>query len=149
MKRCGVILGCGLVLGAGAFWGWRWESRQGVTLGAAERALEAKLDRAAPRVPEVVRPRRGRPSLHERLGELEIPRVRISVPVVEGADSSGLKMGAAHIVGTGYPGDAANVGIAAHRDTYSGRYGGFVRGMRLCCGRRRGCFGMRLGRRRL
>jgi sortase A len=52
------------------------------------------------------------------VGELEIPRLRLSVMVFEGDDSSILDLGAGHIPGTALPEARGNIGIAAHRDTY-------------------------------
>ena len=51
------------------------------------------------------------------VGRMEIPRLNLSVMVVEGTGKSVLDRAAGHIVGTGLPGTAGNVGIAAHRDT--------------------------------
>jgi len=52
------------------------------------------------------------------IGELQIPRLHVSVMVFEGDDSGVLEQGAGHIPGTGYSPDGGNIGIAAHRDTY-------------------------------
>lgn len=49
---------------------------------------------------------------------LEIPSVGISVMVHEGVGSRNLRLGAGHIPGTALPGEAGNIGIAAHRDSY-------------------------------
>lgn len=54
----------------------------------------------------------------EIIGRLEIPRVNISVIVLEGSDSTVLDVAAGHIRGTALPGAIGNVGIAAHRDTF-------------------------------
>jgi sortase A len=54
----------------------------------------------------------------ELIGRLEIPRIHISVIVLEGTDSSALDVAAGHIPGTALPGTNGNVGIAAHRDTF-------------------------------
>ena len=54
----------------------------------------------------------------EMIGRLDIPRIDISVVVVEGTDSSLLDVAAGHIAGTALPGAAGNIGIAAHRDTF-------------------------------
>jgi sortase A len=54
----------------------------------------------------------------EMIGSLDIPRVNVSVIVLEGADSSVLAVAAGHIPGTALPGLNGNVGIAAHRDTF-------------------------------
>jgi len=52
------------------------------------------------------------------LGHLEIPRLRLSVVVLEGSGESILSVAAGHIEGTSFPGQSGNVGIAAHRDTF-------------------------------
>lgn len=52
------------------------------------------------------------------LGRLDIPRIGVSVMVVEGVEDGDLKRAAGHIPGTAPPGEPGNVGIAAHRDTF-------------------------------
>jgi sortase A len=52
------------------------------------------------------------------IGELDIPRLRVSVMVFEGDDSGILRQGAGHIPGTALPSAGGNIGIAAHRDSY-------------------------------
>jgi sortase A len=52
------------------------------------------------------------------VGQLEVPRVGLSVMVVEGADDGDLKRAAGHIPGTALPGQPGNVGIAGHRDGF-------------------------------
>jgi len=52
------------------------------------------------------------------LGRLEIPRIGISVVVLQGTTSHTLRLGVGHIEGTALPGEAGNIGIAGHRDTY-------------------------------
>jgi sortase A len=52
------------------------------------------------------------------LGRLDIPRVGVSVMVVEGVQAGDLKRAAGHIPGTALPGEPGNVGIAGHRDTF-------------------------------
>ena len=52
------------------------------------------------------------------VGRLEIPRLNVSVMVLEGIQSRTLRLGAGHIPGTSYPGYRGNIGIAAHRDTF-------------------------------
>jgi sortase A len=49
---------------------------------------------------------------------LEIPRIGLSVMVVEGVQTDSLRKGAGHIPGTALPDATGNIGIAAHRDTY-------------------------------
>jgi sortase A len=52
------------------------------------------------------------------LGRIEIPRIGLAVMVVEGVEESELKRAAGRIQGTALPGQAGNIGIAAHRDTF-------------------------------
>ncbi len=52
------------------------------------------------------------------IGRIEIPRIGISVIVLEGDDQRTLRSGAGHIPGTALPGEEGNVAIAAHRNTF-------------------------------
>lgn len=52
------------------------------------------------------------------LGRLDIPRLGISVAVLQGTGSRILRLGAGHIAGTPLPGEPGNSGIAGHRDTF-------------------------------
>jgi sortase A len=62
--------------------------------------------------------RKQRPVLGESLAILEIPRIRMSVVVLEGSDDNVLKKGPGHIEETAYPGELGNVAIAGHRDRH-------------------------------
>jgi sortase A len=52
------------------------------------------------------------------LGRMDIPRLGVSVAVLQGTSSQMLRVGAGHIEGTPLPGDPGNSGIAGHRDTF-------------------------------
>jgi sortase A len=52
------------------------------------------------------------------LGRLEIPRIGISVMVVEGDGAADLEHAVGHIPGTPLPGERGNVALAGHRDTF-------------------------------
>jgi sortase A len=52
------------------------------------------------------------------IGLLDIPRLGLSVMVVEGSGGATLRRAAGHIRGTALPGEPGNVGISAHRDTF-------------------------------
>jgi sortase A len=52
------------------------------------------------------------------LGRIDIPRVGVSVAVLQGTTSQTLRLGVGHINGTALPGEPGNMGIAGHRDTY-------------------------------
>jgi sortase A len=54
----------------------------------------------------------------DALGRIEIPRIGVSVMVLQGTTSQTLLHGVGHIEGTALPGEPGNVGIAGHRDTY-------------------------------
>jgi sortase A len=57
------------------------------------------------------------------LAVLRIPKIKLTVPVLEGTDDSTLNRGVGHIEDTTGPGAVGNVGIAGHRD-------GFFRGLK-------------------
>jgi LPXTG-site transpeptidase (sortase) family protein len=111
-------LSSALMLGGAAFLGWYyWTLHEAAT---AQRLAKQWLNRT---------PVRGRSTSlavrHENvvrrgdvIGELDIPRLKISVMVFEGDDTKILKIGAGHIPGTALPQGRGNIGIAAHRDTY-------------------------------
>ena len=52
------------------------------------------------------------------IGRIEIPRLLLSVVVMEGVDKTTLRRAVGHIPGTALPGEAGNVGLAGHRDTF-------------------------------
>jgi len=58
------------------------------------------------------------PEARDWLGRLEIPRVNLSVIVLEGDDDAILKLGVGHVPGTAVPGQAGNAALAGHRDTF-------------------------------
>lgn len=52
------------------------------------------------------------------IGRLEIARLDLSVPVVEGTGRVALLRGVGHVLHTAYPGEPGNVALAGHRDTH-------------------------------
>jgi sortase A len=52
------------------------------------------------------------------LGRIEIPRLGMSVAVLQGTSSRVLRRGAGHVEGTALPGEQGNSVIAGHRDTF-------------------------------
>jgi len=65
------------------------------------------------------------------VGKLEIPRIGISVMVLEGVESKTLKVAAGHVPGTAMPGAGGNTAIAAHRETFFRKLQGIVPGDRI------------------
>ena len=117
------IFGRVLVLtGALAFACWGYLMlRQACFQKAASRVLQQQIAKAStsPQHDVLQAHEAAIPLRHgEMIGRLEIPRVNVSVIVLEGADSSVLDVAAGRIPGTALPGLSGNVGIAAHRDTF-------------------------------
>ena len=52
------------------------------------------------------------------LGVLSIPRIRLRVPIYEGASALNMNRGVGKVDGTDQPGSGGNLGIAGHRDGY-------------------------------
>ena len=52
------------------------------------------------------------------MGLIRIPRLGMSVVVIEGTSAKVLRRGVGHIPGTALPGHPGNVGISGHRDTF-------------------------------
>ncbi len=55
---------------------------------------------------------------HTVLGEMKIPSLGVSVPVMEDDGTENLLRGVGHIPGTAMPGGLGTVGLAGHRDTF-------------------------------
>ncbi|MHB0969972.1 MAG: class D sortase [Thermoanaerobaculia bacterium] len=49
---------------------------------------------------------------------IEIPRLRLSAIVREGADEETLELAVGHVPGTALPGEEGNIALAGHRDTF-------------------------------
>ena len=58
------------------------------------------------------------PSSVSIVGRLSVPRLHLSAMVREGVDAKTLRLSVGHIPATALPGQAGNVGIAGHRDTF-------------------------------
>ncbi len=84
---------------------------------AAREALTLKLNRALPSL-ENLPVQEGSP-----LSRIEIPRLGVSVVVLEGVMPRDLRLGAGHVPGTALPGESGNVAIAGHRDTFFRKLG--------------------------
>jgi sortase A len=90
---------------------------------SAERSLESqiqvekqlKVNQTTAEAEPTVRPvvKKG-----DVLGLMDIPRLGLSVAVLQGTSSRILRLGAGHIEGTPLPGETGNIVIAGHRDTF-------------------------------
>jgi len=52
------------------------------------------------------------------IGRIDIPRLSISVVIIEGTGSTTLRQAVGHVRGTALPGHRGNIGISGHRDTF-------------------------------
>jgi LPXTG-site transpeptidase (sortase) family protein len=110
-KRCLSSLGSALIVGGVAllgWYGWTLQERSAAQRRAREWLLRTAAIHRSTSAPPV---RRG-----DVIGEIQIPRLQLSVMVFEGDDAGILSQGAGHITGTALR--SGNIGIAAHRDTY-------------------------------
>ena len=100
-----VALGCGLV--AAESWhagvvsakaARSFSERRPVSAGAEQATVEESADTV--------------------IGQMAIPALHLTVPVMAGYDAASLKRGVGHITNTAMPGGLGNMGLAGHRDTY-------------------------------
>lgn len=55
------------------------------------------------------------------MGRIEIPKINLRLPILEGTSQASLKKAAGHLTGTNLPGEVGNAAIAAHRGHRYGR----------------------------
>jgi sortase A len=65
------------------------------------------------------------------IGRVEIPKLQLSVPVLEDDESVSLLRGLGHIRGTANLGGLGTVGLAGHRDTFLRSLRGIANGMEI------------------
>jgi sortase A len=115
---CGILLlgYCGFALADA----WNFQRRASQDLDRQLRALRAQsqgqsqsLSPASPKAGSAAAP-----ISNGLVGRITIPRLLLSVVVIEGVSKTALRHAAGHIPGTALPGEAGNVGVAGHRDTF-------------------------------
>jgi sortase A len=115
-SRVCLSLGFAALVWCAYFWAdahlYQTVERQRFDASAESREIDAQI--VAPR--EVLKARK--PAIGAVLGEIDIPRIGISVMVLEGDSTAILRRAAGHLEGTGMPGEPGNITIAAHRDTF-------------------------------
>ena len=52
------------------------------------------------------------------IGRIDIPRLDVSVVIIEGTGATTLRRAVGHVRGTALPGHRGNIGISGHRDTF-------------------------------
>jgi LPXTG-site transpeptidase (sortase) family protein len=112
-RRWSVWIGGALIAGGAAlltWYGWTMHERA----AAQRRAKEWLIRTTAVHQPALA----STASRGDVIGQLEIPRLGVSVMVFEGDDAGILRQGAGHIPGTVDSPGNGNIGVAAHRDSY-------------------------------
>jgi sortase A len=89
--------------------------RQAMEYRRLEEALRERGPRGLPAAPPETPISRKAGSL---VGRLEIPRLKLSAMVLEGSDSGTLSLAVGRVPGTADPGQAGNVVLGGHRDTF-------------------------------
>jgi LPXTG-site transpeptidase (sortase) family protein len=84
--------------------------------GLPEKTDETNSPGTAPAAPFPAEP--SRPAAQAVIGRVDIPRLKLSVTVREGVDTGTLRRAVGHVPSTALPGEAGNVALAGHRDTY-------------------------------
>ncbi len=54
----------------------------------------------------------------DTLGEILVPRLGLDVVVIQGDSTKNLRRGVAHLANSPLPGEAGNIALAGHRDTF-------------------------------
>ena len=95
---------------------WSWIDARRFQ-AAEQRRFDAELRNLPPARAEIptplLIPREG-----ASMGRIEIPRIGVSVMVVEGVGHDDLSRAVGHVPGTALPGQPGNVALAGHRDTF-------------------------------
>lgn len=63
------------------------------------------------------------PQIGEEIGILELPKLKKSLPIVEGVDEDDLAKGVGHYGGTALPSEQGQIVLSGHRDTVFRRLG--------------------------
>ncbi|MCH1625079.1 class D sortase [Fredinandcohnia quinoae] len=59
----------------------------------------------------------------DAVGVLEVPKLNVKLPIVEGTDEAELRKGVGHFIGTGYPTQNDQIVLSGHRETVFKRLG--------------------------
>ncbi len=117
------LFACGIVLlgycGFALVDAWIFQRRASQDLDRQIRAQRAE-SQSRPPLQSSTSPRAGpaaAPVADGLVGRITIPRLLLSVVVIEGVSKTALQRAAGHIPGTALPGQAGNVGVAGHRDS--------------------------------
>ena len=96
---------------------WLFQRRAARDLDRLQRDRRA-VSQVAPQPVSVTLRNAARAAEGSSIGRIAIPRLALSVVVLEGVGKTSLRRGVGHIPGTALPGEDGNIGLAAHRDTF-------------------------------
>jgi sortase A len=106
---------CGFVLADT----WMFQNRQRQLLDHLLQDRHTANGGAALQIADPALPKDPLPALVNGLiGRIDIPRLGVSVMIVEGTSGHNLRRAVGHISGTALPGQPGNVGLSGHRDTF-------------------------------
>lgn len=109
----------GFVLADAWLFNWRDGSWFDTQRAASKESQMLQPVRAAAGPPVAPQPgSRREPPVAELLGRIRVPRLGLSVIVVEGTGPLALRRAVGHIPGSALPGEPGNVAISGHRDTH-------------------------------
>ena len=102
VSGCALLLWCGLITVQARV----YQAQESSTLDRGRRENRAGA------------PRKVKTSEHQLIGRLEIPRVGMSVVIVDGDDERTLRKAAGHLPDTPLPWEFGNSAVAGHRDSF-------------------------------
>jgi sortase A len=97
---------------------WRYQRAAESDFRLMENAAAASVDRGGRPIPTEAAKSRALISSGKPFGRVEIPRLGIGVAISQGIDSRTLRRTVGHIPTTPFPGEAGNIGLAGHRDSF-------------------------------
>ena len=113
------LIWCAVIVSDGVLAQWNAQSALEIAMAVDEltRAVEPAHERSQP-LPTAESSRHPPADIGAAIAALSIPRVQLSAIVLHGSDARTLQRGPGHLEHTALPGDAGNVVIAGHRDSF-------------------------------
>jgi sortase A len=110
-------------------YGYMWWQERQIGESTSEKPVqmvEAAVETSEEKEDPVLYPVRPKPN--EKIGELEIPRIDATLPIIEGADPEQLAKGVGHFRNSYLPGESNFCLLSGHRDTVFRRIGEVKKG---------------------
>lgn len=106
-----IIVGLCLI-GYSGFHLWNSQQMEKEALARAEKLVSNNSDASS-----------FKPKFGDEIGVLELPKLKKSLPIVEGVDEDDLAKGVGHYSGTALPNEPGQIVLSGHRDTVFRRLG--------------------------